>query len=415
MFCHKTQAPFVFRSMKPLLVLLIICLLQVNQAEAQEKMSLEDFLNRVSGHNLDLKINQAKTEASEAKARGIALPPPMVGVNQMNERGGTIARGFEVSQMIPFPTKLSSDHAARAYEAKAQKETQRAGSSEVLSSAKLLFVSLWIDQERLGFLKDKEQILQDHVRLSRSTVRSDSFAAVHLLKTESDRDLIENEVVAANQRLIERQHEIASLLNVQASGFHMTAMEPPLSEIPKTTSIETVPQIRAIQFDLESARAREREAVSSWFPDMSVRYKQMGATSMAGPYSEVMIGLTLPFVYFWEPSSEKSRASSLSLQKEYELEKERRSIENKKETLISRAKAFKEQFENLTGKLIPRAEKRVKAVHNLAPRDMETLQDHRDTMEALPDLKIKALEVRIQYEEAISQLEKFSGRISDHE
>ena len=58
-------------------------------------------------------------------------------------------------------------------------------------------------------------------------------------------------------------------------------------------------------------------------------------------------------------------------------------------------------------KLIPRAEKRMRLVRNQAPRDMETLQDHREIMEAFPDLKLKSLALREQYEEAVSELEKY--------
>jgi hypothetical protein len=58
-------------------------------------------------------------------------------------------------------------------------------------------------------------------------------------------------------------------------------------------------------------------------------------------------------------------------------------------------------------KLLPRAEQRMKIVHNLAPRDMETIQDHRETMEAFPNLKMAELELRMQYEETIAELEKY--------
>jgi hypothetical protein len=40
---------------------------------------------------------------------------------------------------------------------------------------------------------------------------------------------------------------------------------------------------------------------------------------------------------------------------------------------------------------------------------METIQDHRETMEAFPELKMIELDLRVQYEEAIAELEKFVG------
>ncbi|MEK7071068.1 MAG: hypothetical protein AAB966_04635, partial [Patescibacteria group bacterium] len=72
-------------------------------------MSLEAFLNKVREQNLDLKVESAKSEAAQANAVGLAIPPPMVGVNQMRTDTGNTANGFEISQSIPFPTKLTGD------------------------------------------------------------------------------------------------------------------------------------------------------------------------------------------------------------------------------------------------------------------------------------------------------------------
>ena len=104
------------------------------------------------------------------------------------------------------------------------------------------------------------------------------------------------------------------------------------------------------------------------------------------------------------------------MQAQFELEKQRKDIDIENTTLLSKAESLKKQITILKDKSIPRAEKRMKLVHNLAPRDMETLQDHRETMEALPELKMKALSYRLEYEQAISNLEKYvSEKGSSHE
>ncbi len=121
-----------------------------------------------------------------------------------------------------------------------------------------------------------------------------------------------------------------------------------------------------------------------------------------------MVGVSLPFIFFWEPRAASSSATAQRLQAEYEFDKEKRKIQVQKTSLIVKAESLKKQLDNLITKLLPKAEKRMRLVHNLAPRDMETLQDHRETMEAFPDLKLKALEYREQYEEAISELQKYA-------
>ena len=120
-----------------------------------------------------------------------------------------------------------------------------------------------------------------------------------------------------------------------------------------------------------------------------------------------MIGITLPFVFFWEPYSTSRQASRERLLGEYEFEKQKKMIDSDKVILLSRAESFKKQIENLNSKLIPRAEKRMHLVHNVAPRDMETLQDHLDTMESFPDLKMKLLDLRMDYELDVTNLEKY--------
>jgi outer membrane protein TolC len=119
---------------------------------------------------------------------------------------------------------------------------------------------------------------------------------------------------------------------------------------------------------------------------------------------EVMLSATLPFVYFWEPnaSSKSARAETMKAKAMYDEEK--LNITAKAAALTARAESLKQQLELINQKLIPRAEKRMKLIRNLAPRDMESLQEHREGMEVFPDLKIKALDLRLQYETAIATL-----------
>ena len=118
--CHKTLKDFVIGGMERCLLLIFIFLAGLN-SEASETMNLAAFLNKVGEQNLDLKVESAKRDALEAKSVGLAIPPPMVSVNQMNMATGDTARGFEVNQTIPFPTKLTGDHSARSYAAKSQR------------------------------------------------------------------------------------------------------------------------------------------------------------------------------------------------------------------------------------------------------------------------------------------------------
>ncbi len=389
-------------------MLALILSLNCHVANAQN-LGLEEYLAKVISANLDLKVNQAKFDSADAKAIGLAIPPAMIAFTQFKETGGPTTDGFEISQSIPFPTKLTDDHSARKYEALAQKENLLSSKKEILAQAKLLYFSLWYSQEKLSLLEYKKSILQGHIKLSRSATRSDSFSAIHLLKAESDLDLLENELDSTTQMIREKQLAASVFISEDPKTFKITTSEPKVSEIPQITNTDDSHQLKALKFNVASLRTKEFAAKSAWLPDFNLRYKEMGATSSMNKSNEVMIGITLPFIFFWQPYAASAEASKERLRAAYEFEKQKRSIDSDKVLLLSRVESLKKQIDNLNTKFIPRAEKRMQLAHNLAPRDMETLQDHREAMEAFPDLKIRKLGLRMDYEQAISILEKYAS------
>lgn len=170
--------------------LYIMCLSPL-ELFAQSKVSLKDFLERIQNQNLDIKIESSKADAAKSRAIGVKIPEPMAGVIQMTDQSGSTTKGFEISQTVPFPTKMSADLKSREYEAKSQNEIKLAEKNEVLARAKNVYLALWAAQEKSSLLLEKKKIIKGHISLSRSTARSDSFAAVHVVKAEYDFDYLE--------------------------------------------------------------------------------------------------------------------------------------------------------------------------------------------------------------------------------
>jgi outer membrane protein TolC len=378
-------------------------------AMADQALSYDAFLKTALQQNLDLKIESAKVETSRANATRVSIPPPMVGYMRMRDQSGSVANGYEISQTIPFPTKITNARSARNYEADAQGDTLKARENEIRAQAKLIYFNLWASQAKLTALNEKRSIIESHIRLTRASVRSDSFLQIHLLKAESDLDLLDNDLIAARQEIVEKESVAAVFLNQPPAGFHPNLEEPPITPIPSEQSLLSPYQLKAVKLNYESFKARESESKATWFPDLYLRYREMGQTQLMPETSEVMVGISLPFLFPWDTSAATGKATGERMQAELTLEKETRKIDSQKEILRTEARALKEQLDNIQQRLLPRAEHRMKLVHNLAPRDMATLQDHRETMEAFPDLKLKALDLRARYEGAVAELLKYEG------
>lgn len=375
---------------------------------AQSKVSLKDFLERIENQNLDIKIESSKADAAKSRAIGVKIPEPMVGAIQMTDQSGSTTRGFEISQTVPFPTKVSADLKARDNESKSQNEMSLAEKNEILVRAKNVYLALWAAQEKSSLLLEKKKIVKGHISLARSTARSDSFAAVHVVRAEYDFDYLDNEVAEADQALRAQQIEAAVLLNADVNTFKLVATEPVVSSLPRIESIDSSPQLKAQKYNLESLRSKEFAAKSMWLPDFNFRYKEIEQSSMLPRYNELMVSVTLPFVYFWQPYSESGAATSDRISAEYQLQKQERILTGTRAILLNKAESLKKQLDNVRQNLIPKAERRMKLVQNLAPRDLETLQDHREAMEAFPDLKLKAVDLRVEFEKTVFELEKYN-------
>jgi len=375
---------------------------------AAEHLSLVQFLEQARTQNLTLKIDTAESAAAEADSGNIAIPTPMVGTSQMQMETGSKANGFEISQTIPFPTKVTNDRSARKYQAQAKAAQKKNTETEVVAQARFIYFKIWQTQERLNLLGERKSAIERHLKLSTAAARSDSFMKVHLLKTESDLDMLDNDLIQAEQNHRDSIIQAAMFLDRNPKQFDPVVDSLTLSTLPKEESLNSPYRLEVKKYQLQELQARESEAKSSWLPDFNLKYREMERTSMIPQYSEVMVSMSLPFVFFWGPNSASNKATAERSGAEYRLQLEKRNVESAVTSVYSRAKNLKQQIDLINEKLIPRAEKRMRLLHNLAPRDMETLIEHREVLEEIPNLKLKLLELRSLYEESVMQLQVFS-------
>lgn len=373
---------------------------------ASEQISFSDYIKEVEAQNLTLKASEASVDAADARSVGVNLPQPMASYIQMQDDSGS-ANGYEISQTIPFPTKLMSDHTARKIEAKVERAAATAIKKDILAKARLLYISVWAAQEKVEFLKEKRSAIQQHLKLSTASARSDSSLRIHTLKAESDLDLIENDILEAEQMLTEQQIAFAELAKQNPSTYRPTVETPQLSEIPTVESLKNPSQLETKRLDVERLNARASEAKSAWLPDFNVRYREVGSTRMMPAIKEVMVGATIPFAFFWEPRAASKSVQAEKLKAEAEYDEEKLRTTSSTTSLLARAESLKKQLDLINDKLLPRAEKRMKLIHNLAPRDMESLQEYREGIEQFPDLKLKALDLRMQFESTVAELSRF--------
>lgn len=395
---------------KALLLFIIAMLLLSAGAQAAESessaLTLESFLKAVKEQSPDLTVTNAEAKAARARAAGIRLMPPMFGLMEMRE-GNSRSTGFEVSQAIPFPTKIVKERRVRLLDAQAEEEESKGETAAILADARLAYVSYWSAAERLEVLKERHAWLRKHSRLARSTARYDTESQIHFLEIESQEDETENEVLAAEAELVERRNE----LRVFAPSLKLENSKPEEPEVVEVDQqVQTTPLIRALEKEAESKAAMESLGKSSYLPDFFVRYRSFEESAMIPQSQELMVGITLPFLYFWQPSAEVKQASAERQRAEAELLKARTRFDAQLESLIQKEKSIRSQLTNLKNKLLPRSEKRSRLVRNVSQRTQEGLDQHNNVMLAHLNLRLNAIELRLEHERTVKEILSLTGQ-----
>lgn len=388
-----------------LISVLYVFLPSITVAQTTTTLTLEAFLEATKKESPELAVEKANLEAASARASGIRIAPPMVGLMQMKE-SGTSRNGYEISQELPFPTKLIQEKKVRDLEFETQKENSGYQKTLIFNEARNAYLSFWSTYEKLQILKDKHHWLKHHVSLTRSATRSDSLAQIHLLEVESDSDLIENEILSTESELSEKR----SALKLYAPSLDVDSILPkepalPTIEIEKTTrSLVTLKEK-----EVATLEAQENLKKQSYVPDLFLRLRSFEGTETNSSNQEIMVGVTLPFLYFWQPKAELAEASAQRMKAQAELQKTKVDFESRLSTLTKKMESLKAQLTILKDKLIPRAEKRRKLVTNLSTRTMEGLDEHKSVVIGLLDLRMKAVDLRLEYENTFKELLKLTG------
>jgi len=405
--CHKPSTRIVLLDMNHSLFLILCSFFTSNWAAASSVLSLKDYLNQVQKQSPELQVEKSLSDEASARASGVRIPPPMVAIMNMKDTSGT-NQGIEVSQEIPFPTKIAKDYKARQIELDARKSNQVFRQNEITNQARSAYFSFWSAFEKTQILKEKKDWLKKHAKLTRTTTRSDSAAQLHLLGIESEVDLLENEVLESETKLAESKNVLkvfAPDLNVD----QMTPQSPPLEKIqidPKSKSIT----VSWKELELQSAQANQSLKKQAYLPDLFVRYREYSGNNSTAKSEEVMVGITLPFVFFWQPQAESSESAARTLRAEAELRKTKTDVEASLRSLSLKVENLQKQLSSLQDKILPRAHKRMKLVDALSPRTMEGLDEHRSVMLDYLDLETKAIDVRLELERSISDLMTLIGQ-----
>lgn len=374
-------------------------------AESARNLSFNEFLKLVETQSPDLIVEKSVKDEADAKSNGIRLNPPMVGFMTMKEEGST-SRGYEISQEIPFPTKIFKEKETRNLEAEMQNSNYNYRHREILLQARLTYFDFWKAFEKLKIFKEKRDWLKTHARITRSATRSDSESQIHLLGVESELDMLENEVIEAESNFVEKKQALRAIAP-DLKEKNLNPITPELVIVEQQDSKKSA-LLESKEKSVQKAQADLNLKKQSYLPDFFIRYRNFEQSGMIPKNEEIMIGVSLPFLFFWQPNSESAEASAKLAKARAEFQKTKTDTEARLLGLLQKQESLKKQLTILDEKLIPKAHKRMKLVDNLSTRTMTGLETHRAVMLDYLELKNKAIDARFDFENTVAEILKLS-------
>lgn len=369
--------------------LLITIIAKVSHAD-----SLDSFLKKIKTQNLDISSQALLIEATEQKSKGYSLKPPMVGVSQMQNLMGK-AYAFEAQQELPLSSKLSNDKKSREGMSEVQKKESSYVTDEILLQARLDYFRYWMVYNKIKLVEELETWLKHHALYAQSQVRSNADIKLYALEVESTIGMVQNEVSSLKEQLEIEKVKLKKISydeNYDPGRPSITDPEPfaVASSSSKISSIN-LSKLRVANSDLEIANA-------SSAPNLFLKVRKLDRPMNGMANQEYMIGIDLPFAYFWQPRAEKAASYAQKYIAEARYKNSEIEGEALKISLQSRSKILKDQLDTLEKVSLPSAKKRLKYLKNISLRDINGLQSHYNIFKDYINFKMQVLEIRLRYE-----------------
>jgi outer membrane protein TolC len=286
----------------------------------------------------------------------------------------------------------------------------------IRSAAKAAFFDLYRVREQARLTEEKIKVLEGHLNRIRSIALSDRIVQAHIVRIETEVALAKNDL----EKLHAEEQVAQGSLNVsmgEAPDRPISALEePPVTELPSDMSeqkddakIEQHPTIQALHSTVDAFDAAKKLAQSDWLPDLALTFRRNWRYDNVMPSNyEFVVGVELPFLYFWQPKGKTAEASARLQEAQAQITQTTHEFRLQLLKARSDALSLKSRLSNYTKQILPQAEKRMKIAHSIAPTDMESINEHREAMESGIDLRIAALNARADYEKAVAEWERLT-------
>lgn len=279
----------IYATKRGVLFIALICLMLISTSSisfAEEPVSLKSLLDEARANNPEIKALEERVRARDARARAEGvLDDPTLKVEMEDlekDRPLNIAPGnamltrYTISQMFPFPGKLSLKERIAFKEAMATKAELRAKELEVSAMVKEAYYDYALVAESMNIAREIKDLLSYMARVAEAKYATGQVSQQDIIKVQVETTMLTNEIISLEA---EKGVAAARLKSILSRPQDSEMGEP--GPLPKekiafktedliNTAVRQNPEIKAAESEAEATELNADLAKKNYYPDFMV-------------------------------------------------------------------------------------------------------------------------------------------------
>jgi hypothetical protein len=377
-------------------------------------LTQEELFTKLDHQNLMLKEEHSNLKSIE-NSSSFKWSAPELAISEMNantpffDSEMKMQRSIEISQMLPNPMMVSASNKIKANSKNIQDSQISITQKAVRAEAFKLFVGIYQNKKENEILTHQKSIVEKfNERLKSSQIQGqEDKIQVGEIQSELSELKLNLEL---NQNEYTRMKKMLNQLLNEAPDAELS--DPILAEVSldKNIDIQKNSELKMLDSRIDLMDSDLSMNKSQFFPEFSLKAKfNKSYTTAYEDSKEIMVGMTLPFLYWGQQSnaldSTHSKIEAMKFAKTNRLTM----INTKADTLKSEIRDLILKINFLKESGLPIKEKKMKLFSNYSYTDMKTLMNYKMSFDDVYMLKMKLLEKEIELQNKFFEWSQLEG------
>ncbi|OGW16232.1 MAG: hypothetical protein A2035_02170 [Nitrospirae bacterium GWA2_42_11] len=249
---------------------------------AEDSLSLKKLIEEARSNNLEIKSlrQNIKTKEARARAEGV-LDDPLLRIEMMDiskenpvpTPGNAMQTKYEISQMFPFPGKLSLQKKAALTEILMAEAELMAKELEIIKMVKEMYYDYIYITESIKIIKEIKDLLGNMIRIAEIRYATGQGSQQDIIKAQVEVTMLINETINLNAEREVIKAELQALLNQpqdiylsEPTGISKDRVEIRPDELIRKT-IEINPDIQMTRYGIRIKETEAELSKKNYYPD----------------------------------------------------------------------------------------------------------------------------------------------------